>query len=155
MLPEARRGETPLPPPRLAARLRDGDPLRIGGLCVRCVESRAPPLQIDLVPVQTLLKASVGAVRYEGTPALDSKHGGDPTDPECGLRHCALAAQLGFEPGEERRMAVVFNGLDEESSVPRRRIRGPGDQPPLETFSRGRRRWPGARLRDRRGRCSR
>ena len=123
------RGE----PDEILARLRDGDPLRIGGRCVRYVESHALLLQLDRVYERALLKAAVGAVRYEGTPPLDewlqllvaqaayellaeridTKTGGDPTDPDWELRYNVLAAQLGVEPAEARRMAIVFNHIDE------------------------------------------
>ena len=124
------RGE----PDEALARLRDGDPLRIGGLCCHYVVSHALLLQLDRLYERTLLKAAAGAVRYEGTPPLDewlqtlvgqstyellaeiidTKTDGDPTDPDWELRYNVLAAQLGVEPAEARRMTIVFNGLDED-----------------------------------------
>ena len=127
---ELLRGE----PDEVLARIRDGDPLRIGGVCVAYVERHALLLQLDRVLERALLKAAVGAVRYEGTPPIDewlqtlvaqaayellaenidTKTGGDPTDPAWQLRYNVLAAQLGVDPAEARRMAIVFNHLDGE-----------------------------------------
>lgn len=121
-------------PDEVLVRLRDGDPLRIGGVCVAYVERHALLLQLDRVLERALLKAAVGAVRYEGTPPIDewlqtlvaqaayellaenidTKTGGDPTDPAWQLRYNVLAAQLGVDPAEARRMAIVFNHLDGE-----------------------------------------
>ena len=124
------RGE----PDEVLARLRDGDPLRIGGVCVAYVERHALLLQLDRVYERALLKAAVGAVRYEGTPPLDEwlrtlvaqsayellavsidiASGDNPTDPHWPMRYGVLAGQLGVEPAEARRMAIVFNGLDDD-----------------------------------------
>ena len=116
-------------PDETLARLRDGDPLWIGDLCVAYVESRALMLQLDRVYERALLKAAVGAVRYEGTPPLDewlqllvaqaayellaeviSTTGeGDPTDEDWELSYYVLAGQLGVETAEARRMAIVVH----------------------------------------------
>lgn len=127
---ELLRGE----PDEVLARIRDGDPLRIGGICVAYVERHALLLQFDRLYSRAQLRVAVAAARYEGAPPpadwlaprvheaayellaedRDGEAGQELDSSGWSLRYNILAAQLGIEPGETRRIAIVFNHLDEE-----------------------------------------